>query len=159
VLEYFLLLLYCPSILRQKGMVVSKNLLDTKSYAYKNIMIDAAMLKVTLNVEERFKHRFKIKSRCERMSTDQDPVFQVNKEQILIGKYISRVKTTYKKEVLLIASCLPEDLEEKICDVLKRQKHQYWYLNVFYSDKGIAQKYVNNEMHGLGALLTKYYPF
>jgi len=128
---------------------------------YKCAMLQAVMIKIGKNVQKKLK-RFKLEFTDDFTFGTCVPMYDFDNTCILINKEVIRSKSKKKKHVYPLCNCYPEELELKLCEVLKKQRHLHWFIRLCYHEYDINTRYVNSDFPpqrdfiGLGALLVKW---
>lgn len=129
-----------------------KSLVYHGRFEFQKIMIEAAMCKISMNIENRFKGRFAIKVRYDLNMDSRTSVYDCS-NSVIIGKKITRITSKKQKLVCIEASCTPEELQDKIIYFLKHQRFQSWHISFVYSEW--TQGLYERDFVGLGALISK----
>jgi len=126
---------------------------------YKHVMIKAVMAKIGENVQKKLK-RLKLEFRDDFTFGTNVPIYDFDNTCILINKE-EVIRSKKRIRVYPFCNCYPQELEFKLYNVLKRQRHLHWFIRLCYHEYDINTRSFENfpprrNTVGLGALLVKW---
>lgn len=131
----------------------SKSLVYHGLFEFQKIMIEAAMMKISLNVQQHFEPRFEIEIDYDLCMDKQIAVYDYNCDSVIISKKIIRTTSKKCKKACVEANCTPEELQMKIIEFLKYQRHPVWLIKFVYTEW--THGLYDRDFVGLGAIIFK----